>query len=137
VISSSECDVVLFIVLCGVVWFRVLLRCSFVPIERSTSVNQSITNSINDLDVNVADPEAWVFWWFRFDHIICMSLYAINLDVVSMFAVSSFTFLAISMMLLYLMYYINLNGLISFCFCQEKGFIIVLKNTSLFSKEWV
>jgi len=18
-----------------------------------------------------ADPEAWVFWWFRFDHIIC------------------------------------------------------------------
>jgi len=38
-----------------------------------------------------------------------LSLYAINLDVVSMFAVSSFTFLAILMMLLYLMYFINLN----------------------------
>jgi len=23
------------------------------------------------LDVNVADLEGWVFWWFRFDHIIC------------------------------------------------------------------
>jgi len=32
---------------------------------------QSITYSINDLDVNVADPEAKVFWWFRFYYIIC------------------------------------------------------------------
>jgi len=38
-----------------------------------------------------------------------LSLYAINLDAVSMFAVSSFTFLTILMMLLYLMYSINLN----------------------------
>ena len=38
-----------------------------------------------------------------------LSLYAINLDVVSMFVVSSFTFLAMMMMLLYLMYSINLN----------------------------
>jgi len=36
-------------------------------------------------------------------------LYVINLDVVSMFAVSFFTFLAILMMLLYLMYSIDLN----------------------------
>jgi len=35
--------------------------------------------------------------------------YAINLDVVSMFTVSSFTFLAILKMLLYLMYFIDLN----------------------------
>jgi len=27
--------------------------------------------TINDLGVNIADPEAWVFWWFRFYHIIC------------------------------------------------------------------
>jgi len=32
---------------------------------------QTITNSINDLGDNVADPEAWVFWWFKFYHIIC------------------------------------------------------------------
>jgi len=32
---------------------------------------QSITYSINDLDVNVADPKTWVFWWFRFYHIVC------------------------------------------------------------------
>jgi len=38
-----------------------------------------------------------------------LSLYAINLDVVSLFAVSSFTFLAILMILLYLMYSIDLN----------------------------
>jgi len=30
---------------------------------------QSITDSINDFDVNVADPEKWVLWWFRFYHI--------------------------------------------------------------------
>jgi len=35
------------------------------------SFSQSITDSINDLDVNVANLEAWVFWWFWFDHIIC------------------------------------------------------------------
>jgi len=32
---------------------------------------QSITDSMDDLDVNVADPEAWLFWWFRFHYIFC------------------------------------------------------------------
>jgi len=32
---------------------------------------QSIKYSINDFDNNVTDPEALVFWWFRFYHIIC------------------------------------------------------------------
>jgi len=32
---------------------------------------QSITDSIDDLDANVSDPEEWVFWWFRFHHIFC------------------------------------------------------------------
>ena len=40
---------------------------------------------------------------------ICHTNTTINLDVVSMFAVLSFTFLAILMMLLYLMYSIDLN----------------------------
>jgi len=34
-------------------------------------LHQSVTNSTNDLSVNVADPEAWVFRWLRFYHIIC------------------------------------------------------------------
>jgi len=34
-------------------------------------LHQSITNSINDLGVNVADPEVWVFRLLRFYHIIC------------------------------------------------------------------
>jgi len=37
------------------------------------------------------------------------SLYAINLDVVSLFSDSPFTFLAMLIMLLYLMYSIDLN----------------------------
>jgi len=44
--SLSECDVVLFVSCCGV---------RLVYIERSASVNH--TDSINDLDVNVADPK--------------------------------------------------------------------------------
>jgi len=38
-----------------------------------------------------------------------LPLYAINLDVVSLFADSPFTFLGMLIMLLYLMYSINLN----------------------------
>jgi len=45
-----------------------------------------------------------------------LSLYAINLGDVSLFADSPFTFLA----MLILMYYVSLNEWISFCFCQKK-----------------
>jgi len=38
---------------------------------RLVSIHRSITNSINDLGVHVADPEAWVFRWLRFYHTIC------------------------------------------------------------------
>jgi len=34
-------------------------------------LHQPITNSTSDLGVNVADPEAWVFRWLTFYHIIC------------------------------------------------------------------
>ena len=122
VISSSECNVVLFVVLCGVVWFRVVLRCLFVSIERSASVNQLQIQSMiwtSTLQIRKHGYSG------DFDLIILfvgiLSLYAINLDVVSLFAVSSFTFLVILMMLLYLMYSINLNEWISFCFCQKKN----------------
>jgi len=39
-----------------------------------TNFSQSITYSINYLGVNVADPEVWVLWWFRFHHSICKYL---------------------------------------------------------------
>jgi len=54
VISSSKCGGLLFVILCGVVWFPVFLRCSF-------DSNWKIDYSIKDLGVNVADPEAWIF----------------------------------------------------------------------------
>jgi len=46
VISSFESSAALFIVLCGVVWFPVLFRCSF-------DFYWKINYSINDLDVNI------------------------------------------------------------------------------------
>jgi len=72
---------------------------------------QSITYSINDLDANVADPKAWYYADLDFAILFVgiLSLYAINLGVVSLFADPSFTFYLILIMLLYLMYTINLN----------------------------
>jgi len=47
-------------------------------------------------------------------------LYAINLGYVSLFTDSPFTFLAILIMLLSQVYFINLNEWISFCFYKKK-----------------
>jgi len=60
-------------------------------------LHQSITNSTNDLDINVADPEGWYFGDLSFIILFIgiLPLYAINLgDDVSLFADSPFTFLA-------------------------------------------
>jgi len=57
-----------------------------------------INYSIKDLGVNVADPEAIdipVTLILSYIFVGIMSLYAINLDAVSLFANSSFTFLAV------------------------------------------
>jgi len=127
VISSSECDVVLFVVLCGVVWFCILLQCLFVHIERSTSVNQLHIQSMiwtSTLQIRKHGYSSDLDLIILFVGIL--TLYAINLDAVSLFTVSSFTFLAILMMLLYLMYSIDLNEWISFCFCQKKNLKSVL-----------
>jgi len=88
------------------------------------SFSQSITDSINDLDVNVANPKHGYSGDFDLIRLFVgiLPLYAINLDAMSLFAVSSFTFLAILMMLLYLMYSIDLNEWIWFCFYQKKHF---------------
>jgi len=91
VISSPKCGGLLFVVLCGVVWFPFFLRCSFDSYWR-------IDYSIKDLGVNVADPEAMDFpvtLILSYIFVDIMSLYAINLDAVSLFTDSSFTFLAV------------------------------------------
>jgi len=57
-----------------------------------------IDYSIKDLGVNVADPEAMdisVTLILPYIFVGIMSLYAINLDAVSLFADSSFTFLTV------------------------------------------
>jgi len=57
---------------------------------------QSITNSTNDLGINVADPKAWYFGDLDFIILFVgiLPMYAINLGAVSLFADSPFTFLA-------------------------------------------
>jgi len=133
--SSSECEVVLFVVLCGVVWFCVLLWCSFVPIKRSASINQLQIQSMiwtSTLQIRKHGYSGDLDLIILFVGIL--PLYAINLDVVSLFAVSSFTFLAILMMLLYLMYFIDLNELISFCFCQKEKYHYFLSFIEIFFK---
>jgi len=57
-----------------------------------------IDYSIKDLGVNVADPDVMdipVTLILSYIFVGIMSLYAINLDAVSLFADSSFTFLAV------------------------------------------
>jgi len=87
-----------------------VLRCLFVPIERSASVNQLQIQSMiwtSTLQIRKHEYSGDLDLIILFVGIL--SLYAINLDAVSLFAVSSFTFLVILMMLLYLMYSIDLN----------------------------
>jgi len=62
VISSSKCGGLLFVVSCSVAWFPVFLRCLFDSYWK-------IDYSIKDLDVNVADLEAWIFRSLQFYHI--------------------------------------------------------------------
>jgi len=63
-------------------------------------------------------------YYYDLDFIILfvgiLSLYAIYLDVVSLFADSLFIFLAMLIMLLYQMYFIDLNEWISFYLSKKK-----------------
>jgi hypothetical protein len=57
--SSSECEIVLSVILCSVVWILVLLRCSFDSYWK-------IVCSINDLCVNVETRRHEYFTYFNF-----------------------------------------------------------------------
>jgi hypothetical protein len=107
-ISSSEYGGVLFVVLCDVVWYLVLLRCSF-----DSDWNWKIDYSIKDSGVNVVDPDVGI-----------MSLYVINLDVVSLFADLSFMFLTVLNDVLYQFEWINIV-----LFLSKKNLLINVKNT--------
>jgi hypothetical protein len=87
------------------IWFRILLQCSFGSYWK-INFSQSQIQSIIGPDL----LKAWVIQWFRFHHNICRH-FAIECYYmgVSLFAYSQFTFLAMLIKLLYLMYSINLN----------------------------
>jgi len=74
------CDSVVWVQCCVVrrLVRRCLIMCLVVVFVWFILKDQlHITNSINDLNVNVADLEAWVFRWFRFYHIIYMHLFVV------------------------------------------------------------
>jgi len=110
VISSPKCGGLLFVVLCDVIF--VFRHCSFDSYWK-------IDYSIKDLGVNVANPEAMdipVTLILSYIFVGIMPLYVINLDVVSLFANLSFTFLAVLNDVS-----LDLNEWILFCFCQKNS----------------
>jgi hypothetical protein len=125
VISSSECGVVLFVVLCGAIWFSVLLRCSFdsfLKIGFSQLHLQSMiwASTLQIQKHGYSDHFSFVILFV----VDILPLYAINLNDVSLFADSPFMFLAILNMWFYLMYSIDWNEWISFFFNKKKNKIL-------------
>ena len=117
VISSSNCGVVLLVVLCGV-WFRVLSRCSFSSYRKIDISQLQVKSMIWASTLQIWKHEKFSELDFIILFVDILPLYAINLGVVSLFVDSSFTFLA--MFVSDVMYSINLNEWISFCFGKKK-----------------
>jgi len=103
-ISSFECGVVLIVVLCGDVWFHVLLRCSFGSYWKISFSQSHIQLMIWMSTLQIQEHEHCGDFDFIILFLGIFLLYAINLDVVSLFAALPFTFLAMLIMLLYMMY---------------------------------
>jgi len=90
-----------FLSLCGV-FFIFRLSAVFIWFRLKDQLWAS-ADPINDNDfgvVNVADPETWVFWRHEYSnishicrHICTLSFHVINMDVLSLFTDSSFSFL--------------------------------------------
>jgi len=106
VFSSSNCGVVLLTILCGV-WFRLLLWCSFSSCWKIDISQLQVQSVIWASTLQIRKHENFGDLDFILLFVGILSLYAINLDVVSLFADSSFTFLA--MFVSYVMYSINLD----------------------------
>jgi hypothetical protein len=95
VISSSLCDVVLFVVLYGAIWFPALLRCSFDSYWKIGSRQLQIQSMIWTSTLQIRRHGYFGDFNFIILFVVgILPLYAINLDAVSLFADSSFMFLA-------------------------------------------
>jgi hypothetical protein len=101
-LSAALC---LVVVLCGVIWFPVLLRCSFDSSRKIIFSQLQIQSMIWASTLQIRKHgHSGDFNFIILFVVGIMSLYAINSDAVSLFADSSFTFLAKLNMWLYLMY---------------------------------
>jgi hypothetical protein len=114
VILSSECGVLLYVMLCDAIWFPVLLQCSFHLQKVWASTLQIRSHRYFD----------------NFNFIILfvvgiLLLYAINLNIVSMLADTFFTFLVMLNMWLYDAFY-QFKWMSIILFLSKKSLIIDL-----------
>ena len=112
---------------CNDVWFRLLLWClfgSYWKTDFSQLQNQSI---IYALTLHIWKHKYSGDFDFIILFLCILSLYAINFGETSLFANSSFTYLAMLNMSLYLIYYINLNEWTSFYFCYLRNHLIFIR----------
>jgi len=93
VISSSKCGVVLFVILCGI-WFRVLLRCSFISYWKIYISQLQIQPIIWTSTLQIRKHGYFGDLCFIILFVGILQMYAINFGVMSLFANSPFTFLA-------------------------------------------
>ena len=134
VISPSKCGVVLVVVLRGNIWFPVLLRCSFDSSRKIIFGQLQIQSMIWASTLQIRKHGYSGDFNFIISFFVgIMPLYAINSDAVSLFADSSFTFLAKLNMWLYLMYLsIWMNEYHFVCVKKKK----ILRTTYLLLKNY-
>jgi hypothetical protein len=107
VCSSSYAALCLFVVLCDICWFFVLVQCSLVQIDIFTSTHYRFDE---DLDANIVDQGIWIFRWHLFFN-ICRYFHVavicyINLVAARLFADSPFL---IFNNLQFIMIYVSFN----------------------------
>jgi len=95
VILSSKCGIVLFVVLCDV-WFRVLSWCSSISYWKIYISQLQIQQMIWASTLQIRKHRYFGDLGFIILFVGILPMYAINLGDVSLFADSSFTFLAMS-----------------------------------------
>ena len=93
VISSSKCDVVLFVVLCDI-WFRVLSRCLFISYWKIYISQLQIQPIIWASTLQIRKHGYFGNLGFIILFVGILPMYAINLGGMSLLADSPFTFLA-------------------------------------------
>ena len=108
-ISSSECGVLLLAVIVAAFVFSVLLRCSFSSYWKVDFNQLQIRSMIwaSSLQIRERGHSGDFYFIILFVGILQLLLYAINMDVVRLFADLSFLFLAMLNLYLHVMYSIN------------------------------